>query len=157
MRAHGIPTKAESTGSIFLTINQSTMYLWSKTLFWSVPSKPLLWTLVYYHPDKMNKTFLIIIICFLANTQGSTRTRRALPPGYLSVDGTEYCLETEKMPGTSSSYLCIPARKPWCCPQLVWNNLNSESLGLDHCQITNLDPCGESLKNNWRWSMVQNN
>lgn len=61
---------------------------------------------------KMNKIFLIIVICFLANTQGSTRTRRALPPGYLSVDGTEYCLETERMPGTSSSYLCIPARMP---------------------------------------------
>ena len=98
---------------------------------------------------EMNKIFLTIVICFLTNTQGSPRTRRALPPGYLSVDGTEQCLESERMPGTSSSYLCIPARKPWCCPQGVWNNLSSESLGLVRCQMTNLDPCGESLKNNW--------
>ena len=139
-------TSLGSTRSIFLTKNQSTMYLCSQTLFWSVPSKPLLWTLVYQHPNKMNKIFLIIVICFLANTQGSTRTRRALPPGYLSVDGTEYRLETERMPGTSSSYLCIPARKPWCCPQGVWNNLNSESLGIYRCQFTNLDPCAEILK-----------
>ena len=106
---------------------------------------------------KMNNIFLIIVICFLANTKGSPRTKRALPPGYLSVDGTEQCLETERMPGTSSSYLCIPARKPWCCPQGVWNNLSSESLGLVRCQMTNLDPCAEILKNNWWWSMVQNN
>ena len=92
---------------------------------------------VYQHPNKMNKIFWIIVICFLANTQGSIRTKRA-------VDGTEYCLETERMPGESSSYQCIPARKPWCCPQGVWNNLNSESLGLVGCQITNLDPCGET-------------
>ena len=92
---------------------------------------------VYQHPNKMNKIFCIIVICFLANTQGSIRTKRA-------VDGTEYCLERERMPGTSSSYLCIPARKPWCCPQGVWNNLNSDSLGLVGCQITNLDPCGET-------------
>ena len=55
---------------------------------------------------KMNKIFLKFVICFLANTKGSPRTRRALPPGYLSVDGTEQCLETERMSGTSSSYLC---------------------------------------------------
>ena len=132
VRAHGI-----TTGSTSLTKNQSNTYVASQILFWSVPSKPLLWTLVYQHPNKMNKIFLIIVICFLADTEGSIRTKRA-------VDGTEYCLERERMPGESSSYLCLPASRPSCCIPPAWNQLNSGSSGLDPCEAPigfNQDPC----------------
>ena len=99
----------------------------------------------------MNKIFLIIVICFLANTQGSTRTRRALPPGFsvlmaLSIAWKQRgCVE-------HPAHIYVSQLE---CPQGVWSNLNSASLGLWHCQITNLDPCGESLKNNFEYN-VQN-
>ena len=74
---------------------------------------------------------------------GSPRTKRALPPGYLDVEGRDQCHETESPPGASSSYLCLPASKPWCCAQASWNQLNSGSSGLEACESTgfNQDPC----------------
>jgi len=106
--------------------------------------------LVYQNSVKMNKICLMIGICFIANTQGSPRTKRALPPGYLNVEGRDQCHETETLPGASSSYLCLPSSKPFCCDQAAWNQLTDGSSGLDTCTApagVNQDPCeGET---NW--------
>ena len=75
---------------------------------------------------------------------GSPRTKRALPPGYLNVEGRDQCHETETLPGASSSYLCLPASRPSCCIPPAWNQLNSGSSGLDPCEAPigfNQDPC----------------
>ena len=75
---------------------------------------------------------------------GSPRTRRALPPGYVSVEGHKQCVETETPIGASSSYLCLPASRPSCCIPPAWNQLNSGSSGLDPCEAPigfNQDPC----------------
>lgn len=75
-----------------------------------------------------------------------------MPPGYLNVRGRDQCHETESPIGGSSSYLCLPTSKPWCCDQTAWNQLNSGSSGLDTCTAPagfNQDPCAGSGETNW--------
>merc|ERR1712037_387691 len=94
--------------------------------------RPFLWTLVYQILDQMNKILLITFVCFLANTQGSPRTRRALPPSYLSIPGHTECLDSQTLPGDSHSGKCIPAIKPAYCSEAAWADLALDS-GLDAC------------------------
>merc|ERR1712008_16712 len=75
---------------------------------------------------------LITVVCFSANTQGSPRTRRALPPGYLSIPGHTECLESQTLPGDSHSGKCIPAIKPAYCSEAAWADLALDS-GLSAC------------------------
>merc|ERR1711971_1421405 len=94
---------------------------------------------------KMNKTLLLTVICFLANTEGLPRTRRALSPGYLSIPGYKECLESQtwRVPNGigRTTELCIPATKPAYCLEAAWTNLNSASSGLRFCN-GGIDPVG---------------
>ena len=79
---------------------------------------------------------------------GSPRTRRALAPDYLKVEGHDLCHETEQPFGASSSYLCLPASKPWCCDQKAWLALTfgpqGQGSGLSNCTAppgVNQDTC----------------
>ena len=63
---------------------------------------------------------------------GSPRTRRALPPSYLSIPGHTECLDSQTLPGDSHSGKCIPAIKPAYCSEAAWADLALDS-GLDAC------------------------
>merc|ERR1719222_61814 len=85
----------------------------------------------------MNKICLIIVVCFLANTQGSPRTKRALAPGYRVED-------FEKSTEQESDFHCVPASKPRCCPQKSWDVVKDGDSGIEFCRFgaaPNPDPC----------------
>ena len=63
---------------------------------------------------------------------GSPRTKRALPPAYLSIPGHKECLDSQTLPGDSHSGKCIPAIKPAYCSEAAWADLALDS-GLDAC------------------------
>ena len=78
-----------------------------------------------------------------------------MAPGY-RVEDSEKCTEQEQPPGALGPTTCVPASKPWCCPQKSWDVVKNGTSGIEFCDSeappnANPDPCdGET---NWNGNL----